>query len=46
LARIVYAEWLLARPLINGWHQRFGEAVRRGDICPDAAVNLYLASLG
>ncbi len=45
LARIVYAEWLLARPLINGWHQRYGLAVRRGEICPDAAVDQYLSTL-
>lgn len=45
LARIVYAEWLLARPLINGWHHRFGEAVRRGEVCPDWAVDVYLREL-
>jgi predicted phosphodiesterase len=46
LARIVHAEWLRARPLINGWHQRYGEAVRQGQICPDRAVDEYLGSLG
>jgi predicted phosphodiesterase len=45
LARIVFTEWRLARPLINGWHQGFGEAVRRGEICPDRAVDDYLRSL-
>jgi predicted phosphodiesterase len=45
LARIVFAEWLRARPLINGWHQRYGEAVRGGLICPDRAVDEYLRSL-
>jgi len=45
LARIVFAEWLMARPLINAWHLRFGDAVRRGEICPEWAVNEYLGSL-
>ncbi|MCG6861276.1 MAG: metallophosphatase family protein [Chromatiaceae bacterium] len=45
LARIIFEEWRQARVLLAGWHHRYRDAVRRGDVTLERSVDDYLGSL-
>jgi predicted phosphodiesterase len=45
LARLIYEEWYRAKSLIPFWHQQYRDAVLRGDISADAAVDAFLSQL-
>ena len=45
IARLIYEEWYRAKSLIPFWHQRYRDAVLRGDISADAAVDEFLSQL-
>jgi len=44
LARIIFEEWRQARVLLAGWHRRYMEAIKRGEIDLENAVVEYLES--
>lgn len=46
LARIIFEEWRQARVLLAGWHRRYRDPVRKGEITLDRSVDKYLRSLG
>jgi len=45
IARIIYQEWYRARSLIPHWHRRYRDAVLRGDISAEQAVDEFLSQL-
>jgi predicted phosphodiesterase len=45
IARLIFEEWYRAKSLIPYWHQRYRDAVLRGDISAAQAVDEFIATL-
>lgn len=45
IARLIFEEWYRAKSLIPFWHQRYRDAVLRGDISAAQAVDQFIAHL-